>query len=71
MTLRDEVWNAVLKRLVNVGEFQIGDLPFKESQAHTVRRVLREMTKLGWLAQESDRSATWDRGPVADKNLRE
>jgi hypothetical protein len=69
MTLRDEVWNVVLQRLVNNGSVTMGDLPFSESQSHTVRRVLREMERLGWLTRESKWSAIWQMGPEAELHL--
>lgn len=69
MTLRDEVWNSVLKQLVKTGNFRISDLPFNESQRHTVRRVLREMEDLGWLERENKRSATWRMGEMAELHL--
>lgn len=69
MTLRDEVWNAVLEQLVKTGSFRISDLPFDESQRHTVRRVLREMEDLGWLSRENKRAATWRVGEMAELHL--
>lgn len=59
MTLRDDVWHEVLTLLTRKGQFKIGELPFTEGQRHTVRRVLREMEKLGYLTRESKRAATW------------
>jgi ribosomal protein S19E (S16A) len=59
MTARDQVWDAVLRQLNKTGYFKISDLPFDESQRHTVRRVLREMEQLGWLERENDRAAIW------------
>lgn len=69
MTLRDHVWNAVLKQLVKTGQFRISDLPFNESQRHTVRRTLRKMEGLGWLSRENDRAATWRMGELAELHL--
>jgi hypothetical protein len=69
MTLRDEIWNVVLQRLVNNGTVTMSDLPFSESQSHTVRRVLREMESLGWLTRESKWDATWQMGPEAELQL--
>ena len=66
MTLRDHVWNAVMKQLVKTGQFRISDLPFDESQRHTVRRTLREMEQMGWLSRENDRAATWRMGEQAE-----
>jgi hypothetical protein len=69
MTLRDEVWNAVLKQLVKTGRFRISDLPFGESQRNTVRRTLREMEQKNWLARENNRAATWRMGETAETHL--
>jgi len=69
MTVRDDVWHAVLKLLVQEGEFKIGDLPFDEGKRHTVRRVLREMQEKGWLQRESDMSKTWAAGELARLHL--
>ena len=69
MTLRDEVWNAVLKQLVKTASFRIGDLPFTESQRHTVRRVLRTMEEMGWLQRRDKRAATWCAGEKAKLHL--
>jgi len=43
LTLRDQVWDAVLKQILKTGQFRISELPFEEGQRHTVRRTLREM----------------------------
>jgi hypothetical protein len=69
MTTRDAVWDAVLLELVRVGAFRIGDLPFKKSKRHTVRRVLREMEAAGWLEREDNRAATWRMGEKAREGL--
>lgn len=69
MTLRDNVWNAVLKQLIRTGKFMISDLPFTEEQRHTVRRVLREMEDLGWLERESKKAATWRLGLIGATHL--
>lgn len=69
MTLRDEVWDAVLKQLVRTGYFKISDLPFDEGQRHTVRRVLREMEDLGWLERENNRAAIWRIGETGKLHL--
>lgn len=58
-----------MQQLVKTGQFQISELPFDESQRHTVRRTLREMEKLGWLSRESDRDATWRMGEQAELHL--
>lgn len=69
MTLRDSVWNAAMKQLVKTGRFRISDLPFNESQRHTVRRTLREMEQMGWLSRENDRAATWRMGEASELYL--
>lgn len=69
MTLRDHVWDAVMKQLVKTGQFRISDLPFDEGQRHTVRRVLRMMEEMDWLSRENDRAATWRMGERAELHL--
>ena len=69
MGIRDEAWSAVLLELRRSGQFRISDLPFNDEQRHTVRRVLREMESLGWLARESKRAATWRIGEEAELHL--
>jgi hypothetical protein len=69
MTLRDAVWNSVMKQLIKTGQFRISDLPFNESQRHTVRRTLRTMEELEWLSRENDRAATWRMGENAELYL--
>ena len=69
MTLRDEVWNAVLKQLVKTGCFRISDLPFNEEQRFTVRRVLRQMEAMNWLERENKRAATWRIGETGKLHL--
>lgn len=69
MTLRDQVWNAVLKQIVKTGYFKISDLPFEENQRHTVRRVLREMEELDWLERENNRAAIWRIGELGKLHL--
>jgi len=69
MTLRDEVWNAVLKQLVKAGRFRISELPFREDQRYTVRRVLRKMEDMEWLERENKRAATWRMGEKAALHL--
>lgn len=66
MTLRDEAWNTALEQIVKTGKFKLTDLPFKESERHTVRRVLREMEAYNWLARESEHAAIWRAGPKAE-----
>jgi len=58
-----------MQQLVKTGQFRISELPFDESQRHTVRRTLREMETLGWLSRENDRSATWRMGEQAELHL--
>ncbi|WP_157722469.1 hypothetical protein [Halolamina sp.] len=69
MTLRDQVWDAVLKQIITTGQFKISDLPFDEGQRHTVRRVLRKMEQMDWLSRENDRAATWRMGEQAELHL--
>lgn len=65
MTLRDAVWDAVLKRLAEEGPFRKEDLGFPEGSKHTVRRILKEMEKLEWLARESRGDDVWEAGDRA------
>lgn len=65
MTVRDDVWDASLRLIIERGRFRISDLPFDDGQRHTVRRVLKEMEEDGWLARESSRGKTWYAGPDA------
>lgn len=69
MTLRDEVWDAVIETLVEEGKFQIGDLNFEESERHTVRRVLRNMEDQGYLRRDSPQAKTWRAGERAKDYL--
>lgn len=69
MTLRDHVWNACLLQLRKTGKLSISDLPFSTEQRSTVRRTLREMESMGWLARENKRAATWRIGEVAELHL--
>jgi hypothetical protein len=69
MTVRDEVWAAVLEELVRTGRFKISDLEFEESERHTVRRVLKQMEKFGWLSRKSDKAAIWRIGERAELYL--
>jgi len=66
MTLRDDIWDDVLLRIVQQGKFKISDLGYDESHRNTVRRVLREMEDQGWLARESEQSSIWRLGPKAE-----
>lgn len=66
MTLRDEAWNAALDQLARTGKFKLADLPFKESERHTVRRVCREMQHYGYLSRDTKHSAIWRVGPKAE-----
>lgn len=69
MTLRDQVWDAVLKQILKTGFFRISDLPFDEGQRHTVRRTLRVMEEQKWLSRKNDRAATWRMGELAELHL--
>lgn len=69
MTLRDKVWHAVLQQLIKTGYFRISDLPFDESQRHTVRRVLHDMEDKGWLYRENELAATWRVGETGKRYL--
>lgn len=69
MTVRDAVWNDILIQLRKTGQFKISDLDFDQSKRHTVRRVLREMEKLGWLRREDKRAATWKLGELAEMHM--
>ena len=66
MTLRDQCWTTALEQIVRTGKFKIGDLPFKPSERHTCRRVLREMQDYGWLSRDSPSAAIWRAGPKAE-----
>jgi hypothetical protein len=65
MTLRDDAWNIALIQIVKTGKFRLTDLPFKESERHTVRRVLREMEAYDWLERDSDYASIWRAGDMA------
>ena len=69
MTLRDQVWNACLPQLRKTGKLSISALPFSTEQRSTVRRTLREMESMGWLARENKRAATWRIGEEAELHL--
>lgn len=69
MTLRDEVWNEVIPLLCEEGRFTIGDLPFSESQRHTVRRVLREQQQMDWLTRNPPNSKIWRAGEKSYEHL--
>lgn len=66
MTLRDEVWDEALTRLKRNGKFRLSELPFDESERHTVRRSLRNMEERGWLYRESEQSPIWRLGSKAE-----
>ena len=72
MTVRDRVWDAVLRELVTEDDakFKISDLDFTESERHTVRRVLREMEELSWLERTSDTGRIWYAGESAREFLK-
>jgi MarR-like DNA-binding transcriptional regulator SgrR of sgrS sRNA len=65
MTIRDDTWDAAFEQLLTTGEFKLTDLPFNESERHTVRRVLREMENKGWLQRETG-SSKWRVGKKAE-----
>lgn len=66
MTLRDEAWNAAMEQIVRTGKFKLADLPFKKSERHTVRRVLKEQENYLWLYRDSENSSIWRAGPKAE-----
>jgi len=66
MTLRDAAWNAILEQTVRTGRFRLTDLPFKESERSTVRRVCREAEAYSWLQRSSEGSSIWRAGPKAE-----
>lgn len=49
----------------------MADLPFKEGQLHTARRVMRSMEQKGYLMRTSEGSSIWRRGPLADAIIAE
>lgn len=65
MTLRDLVWDDVLRRLPEAETIRLQDLDFDDRQRHTARRVLREMAELGWLERAPTRLHIWTPGPLA------
>jgi hypothetical protein len=69
MTTRDDVWGKVLKKLVEEGEFRVGDLGIEESKRHTVTRVCKEMESLDYLTRENSNSKIWRAGKLADEHL--
>jgi DNA-binding IclR family transcriptional regulator len=69
MTVRDEIWDVVLEHLQKNGRLKISDLPFEDSQRHTVRRVLKGMERQGWLHRTSERGHTWYAGDRAKEIL--
>jgi hypothetical protein len=66
MTLRDSAWDAVLEQIIRTGKFKLNDLPFKENERSTVRRVCREAQGYGWLQRTSEGSSIWRAGPKAE-----
>lgn len=66
MTLRDECWTTALEQIVRTGKFKLTDLPFKQSERHTCRRVLREMEDYQWLTRDTPHSSIWRAGPKAE-----
>ncbi|MDS0295777.1 hypothetical protein [Halogeometricum luteum] len=69
MTLRDQAWNIALRYLADKGKFKLAELPFKETERHTVKRVLREMEEYGWIQRESKQSGIYRLGPTAEQYL--
>ena len=69
MTLRDKVWNEVIEVLTKEGKFKISELNFDESQRHTVRRVLKNMERQGFLRRETEHAKIWRAGPRAKELL--
>lgn len=69
MTTRDDVWSAVLDLITEKGAFRRSDLPFDESQRHTVRRTLKGMEEHGWLWRTDEMSPIWRAGPKAKERL--
>lgn len=70
MTVRDDVWDAVLTIISEQGVFQLSDLDFEEGQRHTVRRVANEMQDMGWLYREDKYQKTWYAGSKSLQKLR-
>ncbi len=69
MGQRDVVWSEVLQVVKSHGKFRTSDLEFEDEQRATVRRVLREIEKYGWLGRESKLDATWRLGEKGRKLL--
>ncbi|QPV64515.1 hypothetical protein I7X12_07855 [Halosimplex litoreum] len=69
MTLRDECWTIMLEQIVRTGKFKLGDLPLKDSERHTARRVARQMQEYDWLTRDSPSAAIWRAGPKAEMLL--
>ena len=65
MTLRDDAWDAALDQLVETQEFNVSELPFKQSEMISVNRILQEMEARSWLQKESEHSQVWRPGPKA------
>jgi hypothetical protein len=55
-----------LEQVVKTGKFKLADLPFKPSERHTCRRVLREMESYSWLSRDTEHSSIWRAGPKAE-----
>lgn len=77
MTLRDEAWHTVFHTLTQKEEFKLTDLGFKDSEKHTVKRCLREMSDYGWIERDTPQHSIWRAGPrfkalarVADERLK-
>ncbi|WP_435186959.1 hypothetical protein [Halobellus sp. EA9] len=69
MTLRDTVWDEVLREITRMGYITVSDLPFEESQQYTVRRTLKEMEEAGWLRRRSSHTSKWCLGKKAEVHL--
>lgn len=71
MTLRDDVWDEVLEKLIADGKFRLSELESIEDdgQKHTARRTLRELERKGWLKRTSPQSPIWRMGEFAEMML--
>jgi hypothetical protein len=57
---------VVLIEIVKRGKFKRTELPFKQNETTTVRRVLRQMEDFDWLYRTSEHSSIWRAGPKAE-----
>ncbi|MFC7232973.1 hypothetical protein ACFQMM_19365 [Saliphagus sp. GCM10025308] len=71
MAVRDEVWIAVIERIIEDGKFRIGELDIDEGKRHTARRVLRfmESDEVQFLTRDHNRAQIWRAGPKAREDL--